>query len=440
MKRHSTFLKKLQLASVLLWVLAVAACSHTRPHYRGDVPTTQRQQDEYLGVNDRPYLDTVRYRVLLIGDAGLPRQGGEPVLESLQAWAAPQPDRTAVVFLGDNIYEWGMRDDSEEEKDRLRPQIEAAGEATVLIIPGNHDWAKGSEAGKSALANQQRFVSSELGASSFPLRDGEPGPVSRELPEERPPAVRIIALDTQWWLHEHDRPADVAKVRQEAIDELAAELDTDLPTILVVHHPLKTRGPHGEFFDWQDYLVPMHNRWGKKTSWLASPIGIGAVVGGIQLISGSHPIAWLLPAASALAYPAGRRIWSNPQDLHGKPYRTLREDLRKALESTRPSGEPARPLLYAAGHDHSLQFFEGDAAAQHHLVSGAGSQDKLTQVGDRPATLFAHEHTGFAVVDFVSDADEGGEVWLRIVEPQLGKDGSHTNIGREPSTFTIQLR
>ena len=77
------------------------------------------------------------------------------------------------------------------------------------------------------------------------------------------------------------------------------------------------------------------------------------------------------------------------------------------------SGADKTPLLiYAAGHDHSLQVLKG-RATDYLLVSGAGSNVKLSKVKHGKNTLFAHKHTGFMVIDFL----ENGKVVLRVVEP-----------------------
>ena len=73
-----------------------------------------------------------------------------------------------------------------------------------------------------------------------------------------------------------------------------------------------------------------------------------------------------------------------------------------------------KPLLYAGGHDHSLQVFEAEDGVGYILVSGAGIDSKLSTVSHRDSTLFAHLHSGFMSVDFKKD----GSVWLYVVEPE----------------------
>ena len=66
----------------------------------------------------------------------------------------------------------------------------------------------------------------------------------------------------------------------------------------------------------------------------------------------------------------------------------MRRALSGAMAEAARSG--AGPLLYAAGHDHSLQFFRGDRAVPYTLVSGFGSKAKSSEVRHDRTTLFAH--------------------------------------------------
>ena len=84
--------------------------------------------------------------------------------------------------------------------------------------------------------------------------------------------------------------------------------------------------------------------------------------------------------------------------------------MRGALESALASD---RPLIYAAGHEHSLQVFLGGREAEHLLVSGLGSVSKKTAVGHTERTLFAHATPGFMALDSLSD----DRILLRVIEP-----------------------
>ena len=84
--------------------------------------------------------------------------------------------------------------------------------------------------GYSALLAQEKFINDALaGESNFLPSGGSPGPVVLELPKSDP-VVRLIVLDTQWWLHQYEKPE---KSPETVIEELVALLDTELPVVVV---------------------------------------------------------------------------------------------------------------------------------------------------------------------------------------------------------------
>ena len=95
------------LAVAVFHVATICSCSHFSPYYRADRPRSVPAIDDA----------EVDYRLLLVGDAGEPALNGEPTLRLLRYRVGLLPERTSVVFLGDNIYERGMPDPIEKEKD-----------------------------------------------------------------------------------------------------------------------------------------------------------------------------------------------------------------------------------------------------------------------------------------------------------------------------------
>ncbi|MFN6945946.1 MAG: hypothetical protein ACK4ND_13440 [Cytophagaceae bacterium] len=71
-------------------------------------------------------------------------------------------------------------------------------------------------------------------------------------------------------------------------------------------------------------------------------------------------------------------------------------------------------LVYAAGHDHNLQYIR--KASQHYIVSGSGS--KVTYVHKGKGAAFTHAHKGFFRLNYFRK----GDVWLEAWEPE--EDGS----------------
>ncbi len=154
--------------------------------------------------------DAIATSLYLIGDAGKPDSTGEPVLEALQRDLAARSSERVVVFLGDNAYPRGLpapgqpgRHDAERN---LKTQIGAitAHAARGYFVPGNHDWAKDGADGWEAIKRQDRFIDS-LGGGAVSLQPGGgcPGPKTVDIG----PRLRLVLLDTQWWLHRGPKAA-----------------------------------------------------------------------------------------------------------------------------------------------------------------------------------------------------------------------------------------
>lgn len=358
--------------------LTGAGCSHTKPYYHPDIPEIGKGDSEAEGV--------LHYRLLLLGDGGEPKPG-EPVLETLGEWGKKDPAKTSVVFLGDNMYPEGMTERRKHEAaERLAPQLSVVKTAGVhgLFIPGNHDWAGGKAEGYNAVLAQEQFINDALsGEINFLPSGGAPGPVALELPKANP-AVRLIVLNTQWWLHQHEK---LEKSPEKIIEELGTLLDTELPVIVVGHHPLETYGPHGGFFDWKSHLFPLRDV--KESLWVPVPI-FGA------------------------AYPYWRKyLYKSDQDISGIRNKNMVAQLNSAFSTRKSTNQDPSLLIYASGHEHSLQVLKGDIV-DYLLVSGAAATRKITEVTSGENTLFAHQHTGFMAIDFFTN----GKVLLRVVEPE----------------------
>lgn len=328
------------------------------------------------------------FHLFLLGDAGEPAPG-EPVLRALGAELARQPDSSAVVFLGDNLYPKGLPPESDSEfaemARRIDDQVIVVRDANVrtIFIPGNHDWEQSGRAGLARVLAQEARVESLGGALVRWLPDdGCPGPVSVD---DLHPALRLVVVDTQWWLHPHDKPGEGSPCGVDTESEFTNAVREAVATangrrvVVVGHHPIASRGRHGGHYDFMDHVFPLRG----LASWLWVPLpGVGSL------------------------YPIARRNGLSPQDLSAGGYRALRDSLLSAF-----SGAP--PLLYAAGHDHSLQLIDGvdelgPNAPRHLVVSGAGIFGHTAGV-DRDNTRFATNDAGF----FRLDIEANGRVALR---------------------------
>lgn len=315
------------------------------------------------GTPEKTEPENIETSLFLIGDAGEPdpRQIGAP-LDSLTVQMAAAPERSIVVFLGDNVYPFGMPEEGRAEladaRRRVAAQVYAVPPgARGIFIPGNHDWAYDGPYGLYSLRSQERTIEQLArgtgGASARDVRmlpsNGCPGPVVTNAGR-----LRLIILDTQWWLHPYIVRDSSSRCRN-TIAEVTAELRQqvkvpagDPPPVVVVagHHPLMTGGEHGGYCS---VAGPFH------------------------------------------------RLGRRRQDVMSSPNRRMRDSIENALLA-------APPLIYASGHDHNLQVLKGYGSVRYVLVSGAGSESKTACAVRLRESYFTSQHrSGFMRVDILKD-------------------------------------
>ncbi len=315
--------------------------------------------------------------LFLIGDAGAPAPGGDRVLTHLRTVLTEATVDTAVVYLGDNIYPDGLpprgaRGYAEAER-RLLVQVDASRAADrVILIAGNHDWTQtGVASDWDAVLRQDQRLRHEGLALSPPA--GCPGPEVIDIGAH----LRLVALDTEWWLHGFPLPQDDEcqhRTPDQVLDAVEAALREaqGRHVIITAHHPPVSAGPHGGYFDWQDHVFPLR----EVARWLWVPLpGMGS------------------------AYPAIRRTGLTAQDHSHPANRQLMAALKTRLD-------PHKPLLYAAGHEHQLNFFTGESiGARYVAVSGAGTAGhERDAMGRPPGLLFGTRVAGFMRLDVFADA------------------------------------
>jgi hypothetical protein len=201
------------------------------------------------------------------------------------------------------------------------------------------------------------------------------------------------------------------------VDEVTAALVATLEeakrdrrlAVVVAHHPLRSHGPHGGYVSPLIHVFPflMFGSYVPAWShWIPVPV-LGSVFGMTR--------AWFSP---------------NAQDMSSPINEHMRATLWAAMD--KPAADGAAPLIYAAGHEHSLQVFKSSHGPRYLVVSGLGSSDKATPVGHDRTSLFAHsdrDQSGFMAVDFLRDgrvrlaviertaaAPDGAEVWAQVLE------------------------
>ena len=316
--------------------------------------------------------------LFLIGDAGGPAAppDSEPVFMALRAAAAAVP-HPVIVFLGDNVYPSGMPDSAAPKRaaaERALTQelrvLQASG-ARGFFVPGNHDWDSMRPGGWDAIRRQERFIAAAGGGPVLLPAGGCPGPTVVDVGQ----VVRLLALDTQWWLQEGPKPEGPtsscpAASEAAVLDSVRAKLRTagTRAVVVVAHHPLASGGAHGGHFGWQDHVFPLRNI--SSRLWIPLPL-IGSV------------------------YPIARMEGISSQDIPSRAYGRMRVALDSAFAA-------APPLIYAAGHDHTLQVIAG-TSTRYVLVSGSGTFGHVDRVTSLDSTRFARSASGFMRVEFLRD-------------------------------------
>ena len=331
----------------------------------------------------------LRYSVALIGDFGaVALQGNDPVKTIVQEWIMGRGPDSAILFLGDNIYPNGLP----PEEDRKRAHAEQVLEAQltmlqgfkgrIIYLSGNHDWNKGKRDGYDYLLRQEAYLLKRLGSpESYLPGKGFPGPVTVQLAE----GLLLIVINTQWWVQRGKRPigADFARAADNEHDFFAQfkallEQNRHQRILVAAHHPLYSNALHGGNFNVKQHLFPL---------------------------TAAHKKIYLpLPVAGSL-YPLYRRFFGAYEDMSHPRYKRLRRRLLNIMH--RHSN-----VVYAAGHDHNLQYF--CVQQNHYLVSGSGSKTAYVKKGGK--AYFTHEQKGFMVFDFY----DSGEGWLQVIEPAFG--------------------
>lgn len=323
-----------------------------------------------------PPQEAPSYRLFLIGGAGA-APAEAPVLELLQAHLAETGANGAVVFLGDNTGPGGLPDSTHAARPaaeaRLRAQLRAVRDfpGRVLFIPGDHDWNHGGTDGRAALARQEAFVEAYLGRDdAFLPDDGFPGPVPVELAD----GITLIALDTQWWLAREKPFGDTGAYDLEDPGDFLLEFRDLLfrrrkdHLVVVGHHPLFSNGRHAGYAPWREHLTP-------------------------------------LPLLGSVG-PLYRRFIGREQDLAHARYRLFRREMLGLFDGH-------EDLIYAAGHEQSLQYVRQRrrGRSRHYLVSGSAAAGDYVAPG--LGATFATAEAGFLSLQFYAD----NVVWLEAWAP-----------------------
>ncbi|MFC3415431.1 BamA/TamA family outer membrane protein [Algoriphagus hitonicola] len=342
-----------------------------------------------LGVKESVAQSTeaLKFRVYLIGDAGEMKNGNHPVIDDLSQKLKNQSDiPNYLIYLGDNIYPLGLPKKSAENRAEseliLKTQLDIFSQINekVWMIPGNHDWEKGKSGGYEAILRAQAFVHENYPADRVQWipADACPGPEWIKLDEE----TVLVIIDSQWWLHQNQKPGEDSDCEYKTEEEILAELSAgfqsnqDKTIILAMHHPMRAYGPHNGGYDWKDHLFPLR----ALNSKLYIPI---PVLGSI--------------------FPLYRTWFGDIQDIPHPKYQAMIQSLDQLIKR-----HPH--VIQVSGHEHGLFYTQEENA--HYIVSGAGA--KHTVIRKKNPAKFTYGNQGYAALDFYRDK----KVKLSFISPE----------------------
>ncbi|WP_031428381.1 metallophosphoesterase [Flavimarina sp. Hel_I_48] len=304
----------------------------------------------------------------LVGDAGLSNAGESTI--ALRTFSNYLKKNGAkgdyTIFLGDNIYPEGMPKKGEEYREisehRLDVQYESTAgfEGETFIIPGNHDWYN---QGLLGLIRQQDYLNNKFNDDEvFQPRNGCPL-VAYDVNDN----VHLIIIDTQWYLEDWNQNPTInqecsIKDRERFFMEIADEIKHNQQKTIVfaMHHPMYTNGVHGGKFAFSKHLYPSKSRFP-------------------------------LPGLASLVTEIRTQGGVSKQDRFNEKYNELMRRLKEIAGDKR--------IIFASGHEHTLQYIEHDDV--HQIVSGAGSKESYSSLGYDG--LFSYGGQGFAVLDVFKD-------------------------------------
>lgn len=365
----------------------------------------------------------VRARVLQTLDAPFPAPFVTGLIRDIRESGPLARARMKLLWLGDNAYPAGLPPYpglrsitqggglSEEGEAYVRAataillQAEASlrAGASAHMVPGNHDWDQAkSTQGKQRIRDQAELIedwvsharaNGEQAEVRLVPRDGCAGPEVTKValdPERREGGafLHLLAFDT-----ESEMKVSQAGCRGPSLVDAISSATSQDVVLLYAHHPPESYGPHGGHVIKGELQTIRHTFLGRTLGFILSRLARVVTLGKVPT----------LPLDEDLAHPGYRRMITR---------------LEAALAASK-----ARSNIYAAGHEHSLQVFQGRTPKACTIISGSASKKTLLAGG--PRLLFSSWRHGYVVLDFLAD----GQGVIRIVQME---DGAAKTVARFP--------
>ncbi len=322
---------------------------------------TYKAQYKIEGFETKSSNKDISHTFYLIGDAGNSPLGSKSVaLEAFEKILFRASKNSTALFLGDNIYPSGMpkKDQSErafaEHQLNVQTGVVKNFAGRTIFIPGNHDWYSN---GPKGLKRQEKYVEGILGKNTFLPENG--CPIEKvDINDD----IVLIIIDSEWYLSNWDHFPTINddcefNTRSKFFDEFESLVKKarGKTTIIAVHHPMFSNGPHGGQYPIKQHMTPL-------------PV-LGTLKNVIRKTSGV-----------------------SPADLQHKRYDEFKDRMITLSQEN-------DKVIFVSGHEHSLQYLIEDNLPQ--IISGSGS--KLNPTRNVGGGLFSYATPGYARLDVFKD-------------------------------------
>lgn len=307
---------------------------------------------------------SIDHVVYLIGNTATGETNKEH-LSSLKKQLMVEKNQFSVIHLGD-ILKSGKSENSDTNIDKLLNLVEGSEYGKILYTPGDMDWDNGGKNGLKKVRKLEKQIENyHSGTNNFLPSNGCPGPEVVDLS----PQLRVIAINTQWWLHLYEIPmapgTDCSNLTKEEFVESLEEAieESEGRNILIIgHNPVISAGVYGGHMTIKEHLFPFAEaKHGKQIP---------------------------LPLLGSF-YAAYRQNVGTVRDMANKNYQELIDQMSEIM-SSKPG------LIYASAHDYNLQLLNFEEGYQ--VISGSFNEKK--SVGRHHNLLFSSSEYGFAKITY----------------------------------------
>ena len=325
--------------------------------------------------------------IFLLGDAGN-SDSLTSTFSSLKDELS-QDTSSTLIFLGDNVYPYGLIPKEEmgidsilinqrkNDEKRIEAQlriVENHRKENVIFVAGNHDWGATKE--QTFVLEEQNYLM-KRGYNYLPQK-GCSTPSVVNLSD----SIVLICLDTQYLIQREKYSNCELKNNEEIYTRLDSIIskNQNKKIIVAAHHLLESEGAHGGKFPLRPHFFPLVDV--KENMYVPLPI-IGTL------------------------YVLGRKIGLSEQDIANDRYQEVKKNLSLIFEKH-------QNLVYVCGHEHTLQYHKFNSNSKNknstknvwrQINSGAGSKRTFINKNykkDKKA-FFAYSNYGFARLDYLKN-------------------------------------